>query len=137
MLYSDDAGNSWEWHDLPLESGGAIALVNQTGDDNTLVATAHKGLYISRDWGKTWDAAASGLPSAAVQDFAATDAMFVAAMRTGGLFQSSDSGKTWRRASGSFADEFFTAVTASEISDSVFAASSTEGLYEVRWTAAQ
>jgi photosystem II stability/assembly factor-like uncharacterized protein len=135
MLYSDDAGNSWTWHDLPLESGGAIALVDQPGHDNTLVATAHNGLYISRDWGKTWDAAGSGLPFAAVQDFVATEATFVASMRTGGLFLSSDSGKTWSRASGNFADEFFTAVAASEISDRVFAASSTEGLYEVLWTA--
>jgi photosystem II stability/assembly factor-like uncharacterized protein len=133
MLYSDDAGNSWEWHDLPLDSGGALALVDEPGDENTLVAIAHTGLYISRDWGKTWDAAAAGLPSAPVQDFAATGAIFVASMRTGGLFLSSDSGRTWSRAGGNFADDFFTAVVASEIPGVIFAASSTEGLYRVQW----
>jgi photosystem II stability/assembly factor-like uncharacterized protein len=136
LLYSDDAAKSWEWHDLPLDSGGAMALIDPPGDENTLVAIAHTGLYISRDSGKTWQAAASGFPSAPVQDFAATSSIFAASMRTGGLYLSSDSGTTLSRAGGNLADGSFIAVAPSEIPGTIFAASSTEGLYKVEWLGA-
>lgn len=135
MLYSDDAGKSWEWHDLPLVSGGAVALIDEPGDDYTLVAIAHMGLYISRDWGKTWEAAASGLPSVPVRDFAANGTAFAASMRTGGLYLTSDAGRTWSRAGGNSADDFFTAVAPSEIHDAIYAVSSSEGLFKVEWLA--
>jgi photosystem II stability/assembly factor-like uncharacterized protein len=133
MLYSDDSGKSWAWHDLPLASGGALALVDQPADDNTLVAIAHTGLYISRDWGKTWDVAGAGLPAVPVQDFTANGAIFAASMRTGGLYLSSDAGRTWSRAGGSASDDFFIAVALTEISGAIYAASATDGLYEVEW----
>jgi photosystem II stability/assembly factor-like uncharacterized protein len=116
-----------------LSSGGAVTLDAQPGDENTLVASAHNGLYISRDAGKTWLQAASGLPSTPVQDFAATGAVFVASMRTGGLYVSSDSGRTWDRVPGTLADGFFAAVTPSNEPGAIFAASATEGLYLVKW----
>jgi photosystem II stability/assembly factor-like uncharacterized protein len=133
LLFSDDSGATWAWHDLPLESGGALSLRAVPGDENALVALAHVGLYISRDWGKTWNAAQSGLPAAPVQDFAATSAVFAASMRTGGLYLSSDVGKTWNRAGGRLADDYFTAVAPSKMPGTMFAASATEGLYEVSW----
>ncbi len=92
LVFSEDGGASWTWHDLPLNSGGALTLQAQPGDENTLIATARAGLYISRDAGKTWQQAASGLPATPVQDFAATGGVYVASMRTGGLYISSDSG---------------------------------------------
>jgi len=133
LVFSDDGGNSWAWHDLPLASGGAVTVDVQPGDENTLVASAHNGLYISRDAGKTWQQAASGLPSTPVRDFAATGAVFVASMRTGGLYVSSDSGRTWDRVPGTLADGFFAAVTPSNEPGVIFAASETEGLYLVQW----
>jgi photosystem II stability/assembly factor-like uncharacterized protein len=133
LVFSDDGGNSWSWHDLPLQSGGAVTLYAQTGDENTVVAGARNGLYISRDAGRTWHQAASGLPSTPVQDFAATGGVFVASMRTGGLYVSSDSGRTWERIPGTRADGFFAAVGASIEPGVIFAASTTEGLYKVEW----
>ena len=133
LVFSDDGGNSWNWHDLPLKSGGAITLDAQPGDENTLIATAQEGLYISRDAGKTWQQAASGLPSTPVQNFAATGLIFVASMRTGGLYVSSNSGRTWDRVPGTLADGFFAAVTPSNEPGVIFAASMTEGLYKVEW----
>ncbi len=133
LVFSDDGGNSWTWHDLPLKSGGAVTLDAQPGDENTLVAIARDGLYISRDAGKTWLQAASGLPSTPVQDFAATGGLFVASMRTGGLYVSSDSGRTWDRVPGILADGFFAAVVPSNEPGVIFAASATEGLYKVEW----
>lgn len=133
LLFSDDGGNSWAWHDLPLKSGGAVTLDAEPGDENTLVAIARDGLYISRDAGKTWQQAASGLPATSVQDFAATGGVFVASMRTGGLYVSSDTGRTWGRVLGTLADGFFAAVAPSNEPGVIFAASTTEGVYKVEW----
>ena len=139
IIFSENGGSSWDWHDLPLPSGGAVALDVQPGDENTLIATARNGLYISRDAGKTWQQAASGLPFAPVQGFAATGGVFVASMRTGGLYISSDSGRTWNRGPGILGDVFFAALSPSREAGEpglFFAASSTEGLYRVEWYAA-
>jgi len=134
LVFSDDAGSTWTWPDLPLKSGGAVTLDAQPSDENTLVAIARNGLYISRDGGKTWQQAASGLPSTPVHDFAATGSVFVASMRTGGLYVSSDSGRTWDRVPGTLADGYFAAVTPSNEPGVIFAASATDGLYMVQWT---
>jgi len=133
LVFSDDGGNSWTWHDLPLKSGGAVSLDAQPGDENTLVAMARNGLYISRDTGKTWQQAASGLPSTPVQGFAATGGLFVASMSTGGLYVSFDSGRTWDRIPGTLAEGFFAAVAPSKQPGVIFAASLTEGLYKIEW----
>ncbi len=135
LVFSDDGGNSWTWHDLPLNSGGAVTLYVQPGDENTLVATARNGLYISRDAGKTWQQAASGLPSTPVQGFAATGGIFVASMSTGGLYVSSDSGRTWARVPGALAEGFFAAVAATNEPGVIFAASATEGVFKIEWPA--
>jgi hypothetical protein len=135
LVFSDDGGGSWTWHDLPLKSGGAVNLDAPPGDENTLVAISRYGLYISRDTGKTWQQAASGLPSTSVQGFATTGGVFVASMRTGGLYVSSDPGRTWDRIPDTLADGFFAAVTPSNEPGVIFAASATEGLYLVQWAA--
>jgi photosystem II stability/assembly factor-like uncharacterized protein len=98
-----------------------------------MVAIARNGLYISRDAGSTWQLAASGLPATPVQDFAASGGVFVAAMRTGGLYVSADAGRTWERVPGTLADGLFAAVAPASEPGVIFAASATEGLYEVRW----
>jgi photosystem II stability/assembly factor-like uncharacterized protein len=134
LVFSEDGGSSWTWHDLPSEAGGALSLESQAGDEDTLVAIARNGLYISRDAGNSWQQAASGLPSAPVQDFAATANMFVASMRTGGLYVSSNSGRTWDRVPGALSDGVFATVSPSNEPGVIFAASTTEGLFKVKWT---
>jgi photosystem II stability/assembly factor-like uncharacterized protein len=134
LIFSDDGGNSWTWHDLPLEAGGAVRLEVLPGEENTLVATAHNGLYISRDAGKTWQQTVAGLPSTPVQGFAATGGgVFVASMSTGGLYVSSDFGRNWDRVPGTLADGFFAAVASSREPGVIFAASLSDGLYKVEW----
>jgi photosystem II stability/assembly factor-like uncharacterized protein len=133
LVFSDDEGKSWRWHDLPLNSGGALRLDFLPGDENTIVATARNGLYISRDAGNTWQQAGSGLPTAPIQDFAATGGVFVASMRTGGLYVSSDSGQTWDRVPGAQADGFLGVVAPSSEPGVIFAGSATEGLYLLKW----
>ena len=133
LVFSDDGGSTWTWHDLPLSSGGAVTLYGVPGDAQTMVAIARNGLYISRDAGSTWQLAASGLPATPVQDFAASGGVFVAAMRTGGLYVSADAGRIWERVPGTLADGLFAAVAPASEPGVIFAASATEGLYEVRW----
>jgi photosystem II stability/assembly factor-like uncharacterized protein len=135
LVFSDDGGKSWTWHDLPLKSGGAVALDADPEDENTLIAIAHYGLYISRDAGITWQQAGSGLPATPVQDFAVTGGVFVASMRTGGLYVSDDSGRTWSRVAGTLADGLFAAVSPANEHGGILAASTTEGIYTVDWAA--
>ena len=135
LVFSDDGGKSWAWHDLPLDSGGAVTLEAQPEDESTLVALARNGLYISRDAGKTWQRAAAGLPATPAQGFAAASGIFLTAMRTGGLYVSADAGRTWERVAGTPADGVFTAVTSSDEPGVFLAASVTEGLYRLQWHA--
>ncbi len=134
LVFSTDGGKSWSWHDLPPASGGAISLYSVPSEDQTLVSVAHKGLYISRDAGQTWAEPGAGLPSAPVQDFAVAGSTFVVSLRTGGLFASSDLGRTWTRVAGTLADGFFSAVATGSEPGTIYAASATDGLYEVQWS---
>jgi photosystem II stability/assembly factor-like uncharacterized protein len=134
LVFSADAGKSWSWHDLPPASGGAVSLYSVPSEDAMLVSVAHKGLYISRDAGQTWVEPGAGLPSAPVQGFAVAGGTFVASLRTGGLFASSDLGRTWTRVSGTLADAFFSAVATGSEPGTIYAASATDGLYEVQWS---
>jgi photosystem II stability/assembly factor-like uncharacterized protein len=136
LVFSPDGGTSWSWHDLPLSSGGAISLDVDPSNENTMIAIAHNGLYISRDAGGAWQQAAAGLPSTPVQDFAVAGSIFLASMRTGGLYVSADAGRTWTRLAGTLADGFFPAVVARSGTGVIFAASATEGLYAVEWNGA-
>ncbi len=136
LVFSHDAGKSWSWHDLPLEARGALRLdvAPESSDGQTLVAAARNGLYISRDAGLHWQQAAAGLPEAPIQDLALVGAVFLASMQTGGLYISSDSGRTWARIEGTLAEGYFPVVTTRDAAATIFAASSTEGLYAVELT---
>jgi photosystem II stability/assembly factor-like uncharacterized protein len=138
MVFSHDAGKTWSWHDLPESAGSALWLDSARVPDaksgeETLVASAENGLYISRDSGAKWNRVGSGLPQAPIQDLAIAGATFLASMRTGGLYLSRDAGRTWTRVSGALAEGFFPVVTTEEQANILFAASATEGLYAVRF----
>ncbi len=136
LVFSHDGGKTWSWHDLPLEAGGALRLdvAPEANYGQTLVAAARNGLYISRDAGQRWQQAASGLPEAPIQDLALVGSVFLASMQTGGLYISSDSGRTWARIEGTQAEGYFPVVTMRGAASTIFAASSTEGLYAVELT---
>jgi len=135
LVFSIDAGKSWSWHDLPLDAGGTLSLDVDRADEGTMVSRAANGLYISRDAGKNWQQAGTGLPAVPAETFTISGNVFVAAMRAGGLYGSTDSGRTWTRLAGTLADGFFSALTAQAGSGVIFAASTTEGLYAVQWPA--
>lgn len=131
MVFSQDGGENWTWHDLPFESGGALKL--DVADAQTLLATARRGLYISRDGGKTWQPVANGLPVAPLQELAVIGDVFLASVQTGGLYISHDRGRNWSRIEGLLADGFFPVVTAGHGAPVIYAASSTEGLYAIEF----
>jgi photosystem II stability/assembly factor-like uncharacterized protein len=129
IVFSGDSGNTWAWHDLPYETGGALRI--DAAGEKTLLATTEKGLFISRDGGGTWKQAAYGLPQAPIQDLAIVGDIFLVSMQTQGLYISYDRGATWMRIEGTLAEGRFPVVTARETASIVYAASSTEGLYAV------
>jgi photosystem II stability/assembly factor-like uncharacterized protein len=132
MVFSHDAGKTWSWHDLPETAGGALWLDDAPGTgEETLVAGAENGLYISRDGGQMWSRVGAGLPQAPIQDLAIAGETFLASMRAGGLYLSRDRGRTWTRVAGTLAEGFFPVVTTEEQATTLFAASATEGLYAV------
>jgi photosystem II stability/assembly factor-like uncharacterized protein len=132
LVFSSDAGRTWTWRDLPLDAGGALRLDVAPGETETgtFVATARKGLYISRDSGASWQQAASGLPQAPIEDLAIVGNVFVASPTTGGLYLSLDSGRTWSRLPGTIAEGSFSAVAAQAGAAAVIAASS-DGVYSL------
>jgi photosystem II stability/assembly factor-like uncharacterized protein len=132
LVFSSDGGQNWSWRDLPIDSGGALRLDIAAGesDQETYVATARQGLYISRDSGATWQQAASGLPQAPVEDLAIVGNVFVVSPTTGGLYLSTDTGRTWSRLPGTIAEGSFSAVAAQPGATAVVAASG-DGVYSL------
>jgi photosystem II stability/assembly factor-like uncharacterized protein len=98
MVFSDDAGKSWTWKDLPLDSGGALRL--ESADNATLLVAARNGLYISRDNGASWQKLQNGLPSARPDDLLIREDLWLVSMHGRGLFLSQNRGASWSRMKG-------------------------------------
>jgi photosystem II stability/assembly factor-like uncharacterized protein len=139
MVFSDDAGLSWTWHDLPLESGGALKL--EWAGESTLLVAAEAGVYVSRDAGRNWAKEQAGLPGARAQELLLLPGLWLASMESSGLYASRDEGLSWSRvrnksaagAAQSAGEMEFPALAAAEQSPRVFAGSSSEGLYVVEF----
>ncbi len=130
MIFSDDAGRTWKWHDLPLDSGGAIRL--EWTADNTLLAAARNGLYISRDRGASWERFQYGLPAAAPDDLLILSGVWLVSIRDRGLFISRNEGVSWERVKeldGWSADDQFTMLPNGINGEFVYAGSANDGLY--------
>jgi photosystem II stability/assembly factor-like uncharacterized protein len=95
MIFSEDAGRTWAWHDLPLESGGTMRL--EWTPDNILLAVARTGLYISRDAGYNWAKAQAGLPGGLADALLTRPDFWLVSMQAAGLYISRDEGATWTR----------------------------------------
>ncbi len=131
IVYSLDGGRSWDWRDLPVDAGGALHL-DAAGESN-FFAIANRALFVSLDSGRTWRKAGNGLPQVPIQQVAIVAGTVFAAAQSGGIYYSRDHGLSWSRLEGSLAEAFFPAVVASASSSTVFAASSTDGLYAVEF----
>jgi len=117
-----------------VDAGGALHL--DAADDSTFFAIGSRALYVSLDAGHSWRKAGNGIPQVPLQQVAVVGGAVFAAVQSGGIYYSRDRGGRWDRLEGSLADAFFPAVIASPSSSMVFAASSTDGLYAVDFSAA-
>ncbi|MGA8143662.1 MAG: hypothetical protein WB987_07220, partial [Candidatus Acidiferrales bacterium] len=130
MVFSDDAGHSWKWHDLPLESYGALRL--EVADESTLLATSPTGLYMSRDAGATWSRAQAGLPAAAIDDVVVRPGFWAVSVRKAGLYVSRDRGDNWSRIeppAGLAEPDYFPVLEAGSAPDRIYAGSANESMY--------
>jgi photosystem II stability/assembly factor-like uncharacterized protein len=130
MIFSDDGGHSWKWHDLPLDSYGALRL--EIADESTMLVTSPTGLYISRDGGETWKKSQAGLPASPIDDLLVRPDFWAASIEKGGLYLSRDRGANWTRIGnpGGPADsDYFPVLEAGFTSNRIFAASANESLY--------
>jgi photosystem II stability/assembly factor-like uncharacterized protein len=132
IVFSLDGGRSWAWRDLPVDAGGALHL--DAADESNFFAIGNRALYVSLDAGRTWRKAGNGLPQVPIQQVAFVAGWVFAAAQSGGIYYSRDRGLSWSRLEGSLAEAFFPAVVASASSSTVFAASSTDGLYAVEFS---
>jgi photosystem II stability/assembly factor-like uncharacterized protein len=133
MVFSSDAGRSWKWHDLPLESYGALRL--EVADAFTLLVTSPSGLYISRDDGATWSRAQSGLPASAVNDLLVRSEFWVVSSEKGGLYISRDQGANWSRIespSSAIHSDKFQVLEADPVANCIYAGSANESLYMIK-----
>jgi photosystem II stability/assembly factor-like uncharacterized protein len=138
MIFSEDAGRTWTWHDLPLESGGAIRL--EWARDNLLLAVARSGLYISRDAGNTWTKAQAGLPGGVADGLLTRPDLWLVSVQAAGLYISRDEGATWTRVKHSASlgttvgaarasDGPFPVLVAVGAAERIYAGSANDGLY--------
>jgi len=138
MVFSDDAGRSWTWHDLPLESGGVLKL--EWPNESTLLAVARTGVYGSRDAGASWTKEQAGLPGGLADEILVQPGLWLVSMapvgESSGLYVSRDEGASWshinRRDANSTPDlagTEFPVLAAAASPERVFAGSASEGLY--------
>ena len=134
MVFSEDSGNTWTWHDLPIESGGALRLEWTT--DKSLLAVTRTGLYISRDAGTRWTKAQAGLPGGLVDGLLTEPDFWLASVQATGLYISRDEGVTWsrvrRKGSGieeRVSDRQFPVLVGVGGNARIYAGSDTDGLY--------
>lgn len=130
MVFSDDAGKSWTWHDLPLDSGGAVRL--EATANGTLLAAARNALYVSRDDGGTWQKLQNGLPAARPDDLLIRTDEWLISMHDRGLFLSQDQGASWSPVNdpggtGAYGQLSILATGAAD--GLIYAGSSNDGLY--------
>ena len=93
VFYLDLPGATLEELEIPSFQGAASSLhFDQTAF--VLLAGTEKGLFRSRDGGKTWTDKAIGLPSAAITSIGKAGSRLLCATRQG-LFISEDLGLTW------------------------------------------
>ena len=138
MIFSEDAGRTWAWHDLPLESGGAIRL--EWARDTILLAVARTSLYISRDAGNTWTKAQAGLPGGVADGVLTRPDFWLVSVHAAGLYISRDEGATWTRVkhrtslgttvgAARASDGQFPVLVAVGKAERIYAGSANDGLY--------
>jgi photosystem II stability/assembly factor-like uncharacterized protein len=130
MIFSSDAGHSWQWHDLPFESYGALRL--EIADETTLLATSPAGLYVSHNAGESWKKSQSGLPALPINDVLVRPDFWAVSVEKAGIYLSRDRGLNWSRIenpAGAAEYDQFPVLEAGVATDQIYAGSANESLF--------
>jgi photosystem II stability/assembly factor-like uncharacterized protein len=123
LLYSADAGKSWEAKELSFAAAGNLNL--HRIDDNSLFITTNAGLFATKDAGRNWNRA--DIRDLQFQAVAGSGNALLVALQRRGLLASLDGGKSYQRVNSAFAEGYVPAVRVRR-DGTVVAASATEGL---------
>ena len=101
IFVSTDAAQQWNAVGTPstgLPTDGYTALAFDLNNSHAIYAgTAHHGVLVSKDDGKSWSNAASGVPFHSINNLAFdSDAHQLWAATELGIYRSDDGGTTWR-----------------------------------------
>jgi photosystem II stability/assembly factor-like uncharacterized protein len=123
LLYSADAGTTWDAKELSFAAAGNLRL--HRVDDTNLFLTSNMGLYASRDAGRTWNR--TEVRELQFQDVAGNGSALVVSLQKHGLLASFDAGKSWQQVNDPLAEGFFPVIRTRR-NGAVVAVSATEGL---------
>ncbi len=91
---STDSGISWNFAGSGITSGSISAFATASGgNDSIIVAGTNDGVFLSTDFGSTWESA--GLKSEPIRCLALYGNNLFAASYYDGIFVTSDNGATW------------------------------------------
>ena len=129
LLMSRDAGKNWSSSPLSYEPRGSVHF--HAADDSNFLLASDQGVFESRDGGQSWKQ--NSLPELLVENMAVAGDAVVVSTRSGNLYVSRDGGHSWTRTATNVDSADFSAVHAVTVgtSESIVAASATEGLFVV------
>ncbi|HUI29347.1 MAG TPA: T9SS type A sorting domain-containing protein [Candidatus Acidoferrales bacterium] len=91
---STDSGTSWNFAGSGITSGSISAFaIGPEGNDSIIAAGTNDGVFLSTDYGSTWEGA--GLKSEPIRSLAFYGRNLFAASFYDGVFTTSDNGVTW------------------------------------------
>jgi photosystem II stability/assembly factor-like uncharacterized protein len=133
FAFSEDAGQSASWGDLPVAAPQALWISSAPSGVPTLMLGTAAGLFLSVDRGANWLPSTNGLPSGRMEAWLAGERFWLVAERSGGVYLSLNRGASWSRIDqDSERGQFAAFVLLNEIS--VLAGSHSEGLLELTIT---
>jgi photosystem II stability/assembly factor-like uncharacterized protein len=130
FAFSDDAGQTASWSDLPVAPPHALWISTAPSGNPTLVLGTAAGLFLSDDKGAHWLPSTNGLPPGRMEAWLSRARFWLVTERSGGVYLSANRGASWSRIDqDGERGQFAAFVMLNEIS--VFAGSHSEGLLKL------
>lgn len=128
MTISADGGMHWNHMNIAglPDSPGFTCIV--TNDSVTFAATSGKGVYYSKDEGKSWNERNYGLGDWTINTLALADTVLFAGSNSKGVFVSNDSGMHWTAAGNGIPDTCIQTLAA--YTNHVYAGTKNHGIFK-------
>lgn len=101
-LRSTDDGFTWTEINFPLILGSGIVRSADANDSHIILNVDNTGVYLSSDWGLTWENHSEGLPRDTIWQVIETPNGSAFAATNDGLFEYSPSTKAWKNVNEGF-----------------------------------